>query len=74
MSLTCQSCGKENLASALFCADCGLPMADSDAADSLIGREILGTYQLQELLGKGGMSVVYLARHVLTEQEVAVKV
>jgi len=74
VALTCQSCGQENLETALFCAACGLPMADSKAADRLIGREILGTYQLVELLGKGGMSVVYLARHVLTEQEVAVKV
>jgi len=74
MALTCQTCGQENLETALFCAGCGLPIADSTAADSLIGREILGTYQLHELLGKGGMSVVYLARHILTEQEVAVKV
>jgi len=74
VALTCQSCGQENLETALFCAGCGLPMADSQAADNLLGREILGTYQLCELLGKGGMSVVYLARHMLTEQEVAVKV
>jgi serine/threonine-protein kinase len=74
MSQVCKGCGHTNKSSALFCRGCGLPLPESEAADSLIGHEILGTYQLAELLGKGGMSVVYLARHLLTEQEVAVKI
>jgi tRNA A-37 threonylcarbamoyl transferase component Bud32 len=46
----------------------------AEAAESLIGHEVGGAYQLVEVLGKGGMSIVYRGRHVLTEQEVAVKV
>jgi serine/threonine protein kinase len=74
MSFTCKECLHENEPTALFCLSCGRPLSDGRAVGDLIGREILGTYQLVELLGEGGMSVVYRARHVLTDQEVAVKV
>jgi serine/threonine protein kinase len=74
MSKNCEGCGVDNASSALFCRSCGRPMADDQAVDKLIGKEILGTYTLEELLGKGGMSMVYLGRHSLTEQEVAVKI
>jgi serine/threonine protein kinase len=46
----------------------------TSSADALIGTEVLGTYRLVEVLGQGGMSVVYRGRHMLTEQDVAVKV
>ena len=49
-------------------------MPGSFVAESLVGQQIFGTYRLVRLLGKGGMSVVYRARHVLTEQDLAVKV
>jgi serine/threonine protein kinase len=74
MPLICSVCNHENKDTALFCDGCGRPLSEGQAAGDLIGREILGTYQLVELLGQGGMSVVYRARHVLTDQEVAVKV
>ncbi|PID37990.1 MAG: hypothetical protein CSA65_00830 [Proteobacteria bacterium] len=43
------------------------------SVDPLLGREILGTYKLIEVLGQGGMAVVYRGRHVLTDQTVAIK-
>jgi serine/threonine protein kinase len=72
-SISCPACNHENEGTALFCHGCGRPLAEGEAAGDLIGKEILGTYQLTDLLGQGGMSVVYRARHMLTDQEVAVK-
>lgn len=46
----------------------------STATDPLVGRDLLGTYRLVEPLGKGGMATVYRGRHLLTDQEVAVKI
>jgi len=44
------------------------------AADPRVGRDLMGTYRLVEPLGKGGMATVYRGRHLLTDQEVAIKI
>ena len=41
--------------------------------DPLIGRTIGGRYRLIQRLGTGGMSSVYLARHVLIDRLMAIK-
>jgi eukaryotic-like serine/threonine-protein kinase len=40
----------------------------------VVGNEIAGRYELQELIGRGGMSSVYKARDSLLERNVAVKI
>jgi tRNA A-37 threonylcarbamoyl transferase component Bud32 len=40
----------------------------------MIGQLVLGTYELVDVLGQGGMSVVFKARHKMTDQEVALKI
>jgi eukaryotic-like serine/threonine-protein kinase len=52
------------------------PVSQSPAAgsDSLIGRTIDGRYQVLELLGEGGMGVVYRCRRRIFDNEVAVKI
>ncbi|ACY16182.1 serine/threonine-protein kinase [Haliangium ochraceum] len=41
--------------------------------DPLLGADLDGRYQLEELLGSGGMGRVYRARHLRMDQVVAVK-
>ncbi len=45
-----------------------------DRASSLLGEVLDSRYQVQNKLGEGGMSFVYLAREVSTGHDVAIKV
>ncbi len=42
--------------------------------NSLIGRTLDGQYQIESLLGHGGMGAVYRARHTLLDNYVAIKI
>src|ERR1041384_7563023 len=41
---------------------------------SLVGNALDGQYQIEALLGKGGMGAVYRARHTLLGDKVAIKI
>jgi len=71
--LRCEACGEEVLDIDVRCRSCGHRLA-STGAQSLIGSVMLEHYEIVDILGQGGMSVVYLARHKLTEQKVALKI
>src|SRR5437870_5287061 len=54
-----------------FCPKDG-EVLEEDAA-SLVGTVLDGQYQIEALLGKGGMGAVYKARHILLGDRVAIK-
>jgi serine/threonine-protein kinase len=68
----CLSCGHEVLDIDVRCMSCGTPIGTT-GAHRMIGNVILGQYEIVDVLGQGGMSIVYRARHKITEQDVALK-
>ena len=64
------------------CPQDGMPMVDPDVWDAddtdrddvLVGGTIDGKYQVEDLIGRGGMGSVWRARHVLMGHHVALKV
>ena len=55
-----------------FCSIDGEVLEDDPS--SFVGTVLDGQYQIESLLGKGGMGAVYLARHILLGDRVAIKV
>src|ERR1041385_5244940 len=71
--MTCPACGKDVLEIDVKCGSCGAALGAS-GAHRMIGQVMLGQYELVDVLGQGGMSVVFKGRHKLTNQEVALKI
>ncbi|MGN6105703.1 MAG: serine/threonine protein kinase [Kofleriaceae bacterium] len=69
----CPACGAEALEIDIKCGECGAALG-ATGAQRLIGTVMLGQYELVDVLGQGGMSVVFKGRHKMTEQEVALKI
>ncbi len=78
----CPACGRDNPHDARFCAGCGLRFGAGEArdredregdADPLLGRIIAERYRIEQLLGRGGMGVVYRVEHVRIGKLMAMK-
>jgi serine/threonine protein kinase len=55
-----------------FCPTDGEVLEDDPS--SIVGTVLDGQYNIESLLGKGGMGAVYLARHILLGDRVAIKI
>src|SRR5436189_6069005 len=68
----CTSCNEKFDDALSFCPRDGEVLEEDPSA--LIGTALDGQYQIEALLGKGGMGAVYRARHILLGDRVAIKV
>ena len=68
----CPRCSELYPDEAAFCPFDGIEL--KRATDPFLGRTIAGRFRLTRKLGAGGMSIVYLARHVLIERLSAIKI
>ncbi len=68
----CNTCNEKFDDSISFCPNDGEVLEED--AGSLVGKALDGQYQIEALLGKGGMGAVYRARHILLGDRVAIKV
>src|SRR5438876_11846893 len=68
----CTICKAKYDDSISFCPTDGEVLEDEPS--SIVGSVLDGQYQIESLLGKGGMGAVYLARHILLGDRVAIKI
>ena len=71
--MKCPSCQQDVLDIDVRCSHCGTAIG-ATGAHRMIGTLVLGTYELVDVLGQGGMSVVFKAKHKMTDQGVALKI
>ena len=67
----CTACKEKFDDSISFCPTDGEVLEEDSSA--LIGNVLDGQYQIEAMLGKGGMGAVYRARHILLGDRVAIK-
>ena len=74
MPKTCPTCDSMYPDAMTFCPKDGSGLRATVAKDDLIGEVIAERYLVTDLLGEGGMGMVYLAQHVRLPQQAAIKI
>ncbi|AKF07941.1 serine/threonine-protein kinase [Sandaracinus amylolyticus] len=74
----CPRCARPNPHDARYCAGCGHRFLGDDAepepmADPLVGRTLADRYRIEQMIGRGGMGVVYRVEHVRIGKLMAMK-
>lgn len=72
-SKMCLACSKEFQGDMNTCPVDGTSLIALNKQDSFLGKTLADRYHLTEIIGKGGMGVVYLARHEMMDRLVALK-
>ncbi len=74
-SKICPECGTHYHAAATFCqVDGSALIEDHTPADLLVGTRLLDQFDVQEVIGAGGMGTVYRAHQASLGRDVAIKV
>jgi serine/threonine protein kinase len=68
----CLECNRQFTGIVAACPHDGTLLV-SVVQDPLLGTTLAGNYEIQEVIGTGGMGVVYKARHALMDRIVAIK-
>ncbi|MGB0591561.1 MAG: protein kinase domain-containing protein, partial [Myxococcota bacterium] len=73
---TCPECGRTFSATSeeFICPDDGTPLVTFSRDDALVGQVVAGRFEVEALLGAGGMGAVYKARQLSVDRLVALKV
>ena len=81
--MICSRCHARNIpGDAVVCPNCGGTLVSDEAPqppmpeelERALKRDLGGQFQINELLGRGGMSLVYLAYEIQLNRPVALKV
>lgn len=70
----CPRCGAVVPTDATHCRGCGQHQLRDDPPEAWLGRVVDGKYEIESVVGVGGMGMVFAARRVLVGDEVALKV
>lgn len=70
--LVCLTCKQSYLSSLRVCPEDGTLLVHS-MAETIIGSKLSGLYTIEGILGRGGTSIIYGARHELMDRRVAIK-
>ena len=70
----CMRCGVEIPPELIQCPSCGFALGSGEAPEAWMGETIDGKYEVEEILGVGGMGMVFKARRKMIGDEVALKI